>query len=777
METTTAEEPTATRAGGSYASAPPEGSGEQRVLGGSWLRVAALAALALLALVVPVVYGRQAMHVVPTYHMDGAFQTASGLFRLSDGQWPGRDFFPYLGIGPVLVLFPAYLALGSSLAASVFASHLVTVLGLQLVVGLVAALVFRRRPGWAALWGAAVVAVVVAATTVRPALFAYLPDVLATATTPGNSLRPIRALAPYLLAAVAFAVLRGGWGWRRVAWVGVAAGVVAALWSNDYALVSAAGALVLLTLYAVRWRPAPLRPILAALWLTAPVAYLVAGFAATAGGFLALLEYNFIDVREDQFWYFGPWAPTQRIYSLGDVVAVMQQEGALYALAVLVAAAGYVILRPDLGALFVLSTGASTMAGGLAATVGGHTDGYFWSFVLWGYVVAAVVVVRLVVVAVGRIGAVRSLLSRDPVRRTARAVLLAAGVAALVAAGIAMVRANWATGSAVAGDAAYVHDPELGGYLHRDFLYQLGEVDGRDSVLEEYTGLAGAVNGPEESLPVDSVIAALGSQRGVFGQRMAERPEVVVTSAPQVSNWVTWGISANWWFYRDLFRSYSPVQTSPTTLNWTPTEPAVWEAVPCRVRGSNVEIDAPTEGLYEVTLRYSGPGRNARAYTMVQNNINVAAGARGYVGLDPGNDVQRFPVSVFAPGTTGLSTIDVSGGSGRVTRLESCTAADVDAPAEVDTVDLFSRLRLTAVDLTDQIWERGVHRQEAGLFVWNTPAALEELRGASAVRFSDGETRSITDVEEAGDFINVFFDGPRLDPQYAGAGRILTTVP
>ena len=43
---------------------------------------------------------------IPTNHLDGAFQTASGLFRIDSGQVPGRDFFPYLGVGPVLLIYP-----------------------------------------------------------------------------------------------------------------------------------------------------------------------------------------------------------------------------------------------------------------------------------------------------------------------------------------------------------------------------------------------------------------------------------------------------------------------------------------------------------------------------------------------------------------------------------------------------------------------------------------------------------------------------------------------
>ena len=52
---------------------------------------------------------------LPVFHLDGAFQTASGLFRLHAGQLPGKNFFPYLGVGPLLVLFPLFEIFGATI--------------------------------------------------------------------------------------------------------------------------------------------------------------------------------------------------------------------------------------------------------------------------------------------------------------------------------------------------------------------------------------------------------------------------------------------------------------------------------------------------------------------------------------------------------------------------------------------------------------------------------------------------------------------------------------
>ncbi|SDX75622.1 hypothetical protein SAMN05660209_01113 [Geodermatophilus africanus] len=351
----------------------------------SRLLAALPAVLLLFALVVAVAQARRWSHEVPTWHMDGAFQTASGLFRLADGQLPGRDFFPYLGIAPVLLLLPLVTLLGGELTDTVFAARFVALLTLEAGVGVVAVLLSGRRPLRALAWGAAAAALlVVAADTVWPGLWTAADGVLEAAAVPGNSLRPIRASAPYLLAAVAYAALRGGWTVRRAAVVGASAGAVAVLWSNDYGPVSGALLLGVVTYQVLRRGWVPRLRGLAVLWGAAAAGYLVAGLAATAGHLATLLAYNFLDVRADQFWYFGPWGEPTRVFSAGDLLRIMAGERALYPLALLVGVAAYALVRRGLGSLLVTYLGAATLLGGVTATVGGHAFAYFWAFVWWG---------------------------------------------------------------------------------------------------------------------------------------------------------------------------------------------------------------------------------------------------------------------------------------------------------------------------------------------------------------------------------------------------------
>ena len=466
-------------------------------------------------------------------HLDGAFQTASGLFRLEAGEWPGKDFLPYLGIAPVSLLYPVFALRGGDLAASVFAARFMTLLALQIVFGVLAALIFRRRSAWTFAWAAAVpVLVLELASLSWQRLLAFdstcggCLGMVALAGDPGTSLRPIRTFAPYVLATIAYLVLGSRWSLRvRSVIVGTCAGVVAALWSNDYGLVSGGLLLVVVALHIVRSRNEKRRPALVGLSTAAVVAYLVAGFGATAGHFLPYLRYNFSDVRGDQFWYFGPWDEASRLYSLGDLLRIMAGEAAIYPLVVLVAVLVHAFLRRDLAALLLAYTGMTLFLGGTIGTFGGHSGTYFWAFVLWGYVVTALTVVRLVPALLARLG--RSLPPVVVSRAGAglRVVVVVSLVVTLVLADRVAVTAGQEAGRALVNDPAFTFEPRLGGYLDSRFEVHIAQFRNRhDAVVEEYMGLAGALTGAKSDLPFDSVIAALGSQRKVFAARMAGVP-------------------------------------------------------------------------------------------------------------------------------------------------------------------------------------------------------------------------------------------------------------
>jgi hypothetical protein len=751
----------------------------------------ALGLLLLFDVAVPAVMAWKASLTVPTFHLDGAFQTASGMFRLADGGLPGRDFFPYLGIGPLYLLFPLFLLLGGDMAASVFAAHFVTLLVAGVVIATVVQLVRTRPSRWAFALAATVPFVVVLVTNQWPALGLVDPScggcigAIRNATDPGFSLRPLRAFAPYLLALVVLAVLRTSWRTRtRMLVVGSAAGAVAALWSNDYGLVSGGLAVALVTvavLFRITDRGTRRPRAIAGLWAAAAVAYVVSGLVATGGHFVPYLTYNLSDVRGDQFWYYAGWEEVYKIYSPGDLVRVMLSEGSVLSFVLLGLLFTAALWTRRLSLLLLGYVGISLLLGGTAATVGGHGGGYYWSFRLWGVVVAFAGAAAVAAASVRWIRARRPapalpLPSAAVVRRVLGAVV---AVAALVV-GTLAVRDATDLRASLASDDRYVWDDGLGGYLDARFADHVGwaREQGRP-VVEEYMGLAGVVNGPYSDLPVDSVIHALGRQRDAFADHMATLPEPVVTTAPGatmsegawIDDWASWNVSASWWFYRDLFRSYVPERTSPMTLVWTPAdEPATWTSVPCRVSGYGIELDATANGFYEVNLDYRGPGDNARAFSMVRNRIN--APGIGWLALDPGATSQSFPI--YVQGGASFPLKDIAAGWGDpLTTLTGCTASAVSFPAGTDTMDLYSPMVLTSraldyqatpADIDFGSWTGGVHEDKAAIAVPNTAKNRTAMREAASIRFSDGDVREVETVLPSKTWLVVFVSGDVLDP-------------
>jgi len=260
---------------------------------------------------------------VPTFHLDGAFQTASGLFRLDAGQFPGKDFFPYLGVGPLLSLYPAFKVLGSDLSASVFSAQFMTLLLGWLSVSIIWHLIFHPKFLISSLAAGAVFLVVPIAFTSYFEVF--LHHSFSFAIHPGNSLRPIRAAAPYLLAITYYLfILNIKSAQLKSALSGVASGVIL-LWSNDFAIPSAGLFAILIICSFLIKKEFNFKNASTYIFMCIFSWALLLGLI-TNGHSLALLNYNFLDVAKDQWWYFGPYSESKRIFEPQQIFKIISRE-------------------------------------------------------------------------------------------------------------------------------------------------------------------------------------------------------------------------------------------------------------------------------------------------------------------------------------------------------------------------------------------------------------------------------------------------------------------
>jgi len=253
---------------------------------------------------------------IPTLHLDGAYQTASGLYRLSADQLPGRDFYPYLGIGPLFVLYPLFKISGGNISASVFSSQLLVLVFGIITVSIIWHLIWRPKFFSSSITIGSLLILLPLALTEHFSL--ELPDWIKYQISPGNSLRPIRAFAPYLLGSFYyFVILFINSARIKYLFSGILMGSVL-LWSNDFAFTTAGLFAILILINSMYCQEIQFRN--AFYFLAISVFSWIALLALSTNGHLTeLLQYNFLDVAEDQWWFFGPYSESTRVMGFKQI--------------------------------------------------------------------------------------------------------------------------------------------------------------------------------------------------------------------------------------------------------------------------------------------------------------------------------------------------------------------------------------------------------------------------------------------------------------------------
>lgn len=565
----------------------------------------------------------------PTFHLDGAFQTASGLYRLDAGQMPGRDFYPYLGIGPLFLLFPLFKLLGSNLASSGFAAQFVVLVLGALAVSIIWHLIFKPEKKIDSILGGCVLffglLVIFTLSELR------LPYWLWFGSTPGNSLKPVRSFAPYMaIAFLAIPLYKS----KVVRYIfrGAFCGLIL-LWSNDFALVTAALFSSLMIPLAAVEKSLNIKCIVsytAAMLFSGTVLYCL----ATAGHPIDFLRYNFIDVAKDQWWYFGPYGEAMRVYNFGQLTRLFSNENYLPT-AVLLATVAYAAIRRSSGVALLSWIGLVLFAGGAVASVGGHLGDYMAPFYFWG--------VWVLIVSAANIA------SRLLSHRFLCGNIAAFGAAALSITALAISTIEFRSASSAAKqNPDMFYSKELGGYLNNQWKDYLAMAKGSKKaiVIEEYWGLWSATRKSFSGWPVDAAIHALGQVRKIASERL-KHADIVISSKNSFDDvWQPWGLSQNYWFYQELIENFTPYATSPSTLVWKRKDVTINHADKVcmfnNIGTPTITIDNDREGFYEVTMEYEFSS-TGRFLTMVKNNISFAAGAQGYVSFDPEGSSVTFP--------------------------------------------------------------------------------------------------------------------------------------
>ena len=604
---------------------------------------------------------------IPTFHLDGAFQTASGLYRLDAGQFPGKDFYPYLGIGPLLALYPFFKVFGGNISASVFSSQFVVLFFGLTSVAFIWHLIWRPRSFVTSLAAGCLLFLLPLAFSKY--LLLPLPDWMSFQFSPGNSLRPIRAVAPYLVGITYyFFILSINAARTKYFFSGLLTGSIL-LWATDFAIPSAGLFAVFILATAICRSELQFRNVLT-YSATTIFTWATLLALATHGHPIELLQYNFLDVAQDQWWLFGPYGESTRIMSFQQIVLLFSAETQL-PLFVLIFVGILAAKTKLIEHAFLSWIGAVLFAGGALASVGGHVGGYFGGFDFWGEMVVYIGLARLAWLGLCYFSS-QVTSHKSQVTNMLLAIVFCVSIGFMFRS-ISNFRYDTANAS---NDPNRFYVSELGGYLNlewKDYIY-LARKTNEPAIFEEYWGLWSATRKIFPAWPVDSVIHTLGYTRAKAAYALKNSKLIITTKEPAVSSWVGWNISQSYWFYQDLLIEWTPIYQSPLTTVWRRGERNLSSVeVPCKIVDKdkmNIVVDQP--GLLEVNIQYSVNG--FRSLLLLDNNFSFSPATNGFVSLNPKASNALIPAYADKKGENIYFAHFLPSSRNGDSRLESCKA-------------------------------------------------------------------------------------------------------
>lgn len=507
--------------------------------------------------------------------INGDFQSYNVFRRILDGQFAYADFANYIGMAPVWVNLPLLL-LRSDFWASLFVTNFTAHALFAVAVGVLAYCITHHAA--VSLLFAALFAKLISTQILGVVLGQGIGDFLLTTYeglyTPSNSMRIARSFLPFFLILLYALVRLIGKSrvpkavdlFRTVKSSAVVGGVLGLLflWSNDYgmACVAAAGViLVLLHAFVYRLGGAAFGKSLAAFALCFALGLLLCATLVTGGQPMAYFA-SLSGTGEAQFYYFNGISTTPVLVYLVTNNRFLAWAGLCCVLLV------YLTIRlvrgkmtdASLALYFIM---ASVLAGTMAYILAG--SGYNAREPLEGYTL----ICYLALLAKGALWALRR---------------FAGQITAICTALLCLV-GLWLGGTGVVatltmGDAPdnTVYVEALGGYTSTpNALIAADDITGDAQIFSVYaTGLE-AVKGQFQPTGYDYIIHALGedAQAEYLATFLAGEYDFVQTSCLPVEGWVT---LQNWYFYRELYATYTKVYRTEYSWLWYRSESQAVEA-------------------------------------------------------------------------------------------------------------------------------------------------------------------------------------------------------
>ena len=714
--------------------------------------IAAIAAIVSIFLIAN--YHRINLEYIP---FNGAFQAFNPVRRIFLGEIPGKDFNPYLGLGPTYLNFFLTYLLGKNFAASQFSIYF-----LSLTLHTVALFLLFSYVGFR--WQKSLIfsSTMILGLSLVFEDFRWVNEIVG----PGTSNLNFRSFLPFL---TSFLLLITFKNYPKSIMTYLIIGSLMGIqvfWSNDYGIPSTFGLLFLLILYLViEDKQAILRKILISL-VSGIIAFYSVGMMLTTGNLDKWLKMNFQDIANDQFWYFLWFKNNNKILSLLDLPShlLLTTFLSIFGLSLLIIILKGYCQDKLLNYLLLSYIGLTTLFAGLLSSLGGTLSVRYYL----PSIVVSFFTISLAFYLIFRPIKIRFKVTFIPIIL----LFLYCLVPLIHLKQYSTLRTN------------FIRVEELGGWLSSrwqgsieiasNLKEELKEKSPQQKILSTYSTGMDAIVGSVNSTNFDYIIHVLGDKnRNNYLEKFLKlQPKYITTLREDGYAWETWAKRTNWWFYREFINNYQVVESTFYNLLWSKrenTENNSYPPVSCTVSSLNnnlaqLTITTPREYGYSPNIYYVDIGLE---YELKVNGfhrglVNIieektaspkAIGKEGNYsyGIPPGHQQWYIPVE-HKIGTKSILQMKAYPEKYAFLAVKSCQA---NILALVDDAGLFKEVKI--LNFNDQQWTRGILEQ-TGVMIGDQKV-LDQLYPGMELWFNGSGKRRIEKIENK----QVFVNGSNLD--------------
>ena len=516
-------------------------------------------------------------------HIDGFFQTYNGLFRIAKGERVGVDFFLYLGPGVYYTMMPLYLWFGNDLSASILASDfIVSLIGFLIALILLKSLKIKNDIFYPLSILLALILVIVRI------------DIL----EPGNSLKSLRDLPSYLPAFI-FLFIYSKYLEKKILLMGFTMGLLTVFSPASSVASTIIYSFFIFFVLINNFRDQMIKKIL--LIGLSFIAGLSVWFFYDKDGLFGNLGYMFIDISQNQKWFFPAYNDSYLIFSLYFKKYIL-----LISILICI-----FMRKKTIESFLIIATSSSLFLTGIISTLKGHFYiSYFHMFDFFSSIYIILFIISLIFDKYEYKFNKNIFIQRIQKNKS---VYINLSVCVILICTFTCVYIEYDhKRKSLDRDQRFIFISELGGFIDKKNQKTIEYIrKNKDLIfLEEYSGIPMAIVKQKPITNVDSIIHAMGRKRDSFHKNIKEdKIDIITSTNPESSPWMNWNMAQNWYFYKNLFINYEIDYKGYRILFWKKSKInnlASIKKVNCEINDENksITINNGNNGFYSIDINY-----------------------------------------------------------------------------------------------------------------------------------------------------------------------------